>query len=101
MSPLDLVRSKDGSMSLTKLAAASFHLLIFLTVGFLTYINRSFDMEMWGLYAAVAVLHAGYDKTLAAVRDFKIRRLDAESENPQAETVVVVPQGARVVQNGD
>lgn len=79
MNPLDLVVSKDGSLSLTKLAASCFHFAIFVTVCWLTYIKREFLFEMWGLYAAVAVGHASYDKTLANVRAFKDRKLELDS----------------------
>ena len=78
MSPLDLIRSKDGSMSLTKLAASVFHLLLAVTAGWLTYRAGTFDVTMWGLYAAVAVGHAGYDKTLANVRALVDKRLDRQ-----------------------
>lgn len=79
MSPLDLIRSRDGSMSQTKLAAASFHLLLFITVAWVTYIKREFQFDMWALYAAVAVGHASYDKTLANIKDFKDKKLGADT----------------------
>lgn len=71
MSPLDLVRSRDGSMSLTKLAASTFHLSLATTVVWITYLTRTFDVEMWLLYAGFAVGHATYDKTMATVKAFK------------------------------
>lgn len=79
MRPAEIVLSKDGSLSLTKLAAASFHLALFVTVCWVTYIKRDFLFDMWGLYAAVAVGHASYDKTLANVRAFKDRKLELDS----------------------
>ena len=79
MSPLDLIRSRDGSMSLTKLAAATGHLLFAVAVTWLTYIKQDFNLEMWGLYIGVAICHATYDKTLAAVVALKNKRLDAQS----------------------
>ena len=79
MSPLDLVRSRDGSMSLTKLSASTFHLLLAITVGWLTYRNQSFDETMWLMYSAFAVGHATYDKTMATIKDFKDRKLDSSS----------------------
>ncbi len=75
---LGLVLSKDGSLSLTKLAAASFHFALFVTVCFVTYIKQDFLFEMWMLYAGAAIGHASYDKTLANVRAFKERKLEAE-----------------------
>lgn len=89
MSPLDLVRSRDGSMSLTKLAAATGHFLFAVAVAWLTYIDRRFDQNMWSLYIATAVLHASYDKTLAAVMAFKDRKLDAVAP-PMTTTTTVV-----------
>ena len=71
MSPLDLIRSRDGSMSLTKLAASTFHLSLAATVAWVTYLNRAFNVEMWLLYAGFAVGHATYDKTMATVKAFK------------------------------
>ena len=78
MSLLDLIRSKDGSMSLTKLQAAAFHFLLALTVAWVTWIKRDFVEGMWLLYSAVAVGHAVIDKTAAQVAAFKGRQLDAE-----------------------
>lgn len=97
MSPLDLIRGNDGKMVLTKLQAATFHLLLAVTVASITVVrlykyatgvlpltseNYLFDMTMWGLYAAVAVGHAVIDKTGAQVVAFKTRQLDAEAPLP-------------------
>jgi hypothetical protein len=92
MSLLDLIRGRDGRLVLTKLQAATFHLLLALTVASITAIRlvkfyRSeltdypnlFDATMWGLYAAVAVGHAVIDKTGAQVKDFKDRKLEADT----------------------
>ena len=85
INPLDLVRSRgDGSISLTKLAATTFHLQLALTVGWLTYRNGEFNVEMWLLYAAFAVGHASYDKTMAVVKDFKDRKLATDGAVSQA-----------------
>lgn len=75
----DLVCSKDGSLSLTKLAAASFHFLLFITVGFLTWKKQSFDTEMWLLYAAFTVGHASYDKTMAVIAANRNRHIDIKA----------------------
>lgn len=64
-------------MSQTKLAAACFHFALFVAVCWVTYIKRDFVFDMWALYAAVAVGHASYDKTLATVKDFKDAKLQA------------------------
>lgn len=65
---------------MTKLAGSSFHLSIFLAVNYLTFSTGNFQLDMWALYAAVAVGHAGFDKTLATVRDIKERRIAVEAE---------------------
>lgn len=93
MSPLDLIRSRDGSMSLTKLAASSFHLLLFVTVGWITYLKREFLTDMWVFYGVAAVGHAFSDKTLAAVAAFKNKKLDVESDMPPTVTTVTTTQG--------
>lgn len=47
---------------------------------FITYIKREFVFDMWALYAAAALGHAGYDKTMASVKDFKEKKLGVEAE---------------------
>ena len=79
LNPMDLIRSRDGSLSLTKLAASTFHILIALTVGWITWIKQDFVESMWMLYAAVAVGHAVVDKTGAQIADFKDRKLEVEA----------------------
>jgi hypothetical protein len=71
MNPIDLVRSRDGSMSLTKLAAATFHAQLAAFVCWITYKSQSFDQAMWLLYASFAVGHATYDKTMATLKSLK------------------------------
>lgn len=73
---MDLVVGVDGKLVLTKVQAACFHMLLFLTVGFITFIERKFIDSMWALYAAVAVGHAVVDKTAAQVNAFKNKQLD-------------------------
>lgn len=75
MKVTDLVTSKDGSLSLTKLAASTFHFLLAAWVSWTTY-TKGFDTEIWTLYGLFAVGHAGYDKTMAVVKDFKDRKLE-------------------------
>jgi hypothetical protein len=77
VSPLDLIRARDGSLSLTKLAAATFHILIAVTVAWLTWVKRDFVESMWTLYAAVAVGHAVVDKAGAQYAAFKDKQLDS------------------------
>jgi hypothetical protein len=78
--PLDLVRSRDGSLSLTKLAATTFHVLIALTVAWVTWLKQDFVESMWLLYSAVAVGHAVVDKTGAQITAFKDKKLEVESQ---------------------
>lgn len=73
----DLVLAKDGTLSQTKLAAATFHLAIFVTVLYITFKTGVFNTEMWTLYAACAIGHAAFDKTSAQVKDFKDAQLVA------------------------
>lgn len=75
MSPLDLIKSKDGSMSLTKLSASTFHFLLAVFVSIETY-KLGFDVAIWALYGGFAVGHAGYDKTMAVVKDLKDKARD-------------------------
>lgn len=77
MSPLDLIRSKDGSMSLTKLAASTFHFLLAVWVSWHTY-TKGFSETVWLLYGSFAVGHAAYDKSLAVVNSFKNKKLDTQ-----------------------
>lgn len=75
---MDLFVGKDGKLVLTKVQAASFHLILFLTVGFITFRTKAFHIEMWTLYAATAVGHAVIDKTGTQVTAFKEKKLEAE-----------------------
>ena len=62
-----------------KLAAATGHLLMacsFLKMQVLG--EHEFNEALWVVYGGFAVLHAGYDKTVAVVKDFKDRKLAAE-----------------------
>ena len=79
MSPLDLIRARDGSMSQTKLAAACFHLLMFISVAWITYRKEEFVESMWLLYGSFALGHAVYDKTMANVKSFKDRKLEIDA----------------------
>ena len=74
-----LIASKDGSMSLTKLAAATFHANLAFWVAWTTY-KDGFDIAIWGLYGSFAVLHATYDKTTAMVNAFKNKKLDGATQ---------------------
>lgn len=81
---LTLIASKDGSLSLTKLAAACFHFALFVTACWITYTKGEWITEMWVTYGAFAVGHAGYDKTMANVRAFKERMAGKAEEPPKA-----------------
>lgn len=71
----DLVRSRDGSLSLTKLAAATAHPLLAAGFALLTW-RHGFISELWLIYGGYALGHAVVDKTAAQVKDFKDAQLD-------------------------
>lgn len=71
-----LVLAKDGSWSVTKTSAATFHLLLALAVVANTWV-KGFDMAVWSFYAACAIGHAAYDKTRAQIKDTEEKRLEA------------------------
>lgn len=80
---MGLITSKDGSYSLTKLAAATFHCLLALGVVAHTYTNNfTFDIEVWLVYGGFAVGHASYDKTMAVVNSLKTRKMEKENADP-------------------
>jgi len=83
MSPLDLVRSRDGSMSLTKLSAATAHALAAILFVRLQW-SSPFNETLWMLYMGVAIGHAITDKTAAQVKDFKDKKLDVTAEAMKA-----------------
>jgi hypothetical protein len=94
----DLITSKDdGSLSLTKLAAATAHFLFacsFLRMQVLG--EASFDETLWLVYGAFAIGHAAYDKTSAIVRDIKEQQIQAKAE---ADSVPVGPQVVTNINN--
>jgi hypothetical protein len=71
----DIIASKDGSLSLTKLAASTAHLNMAVAFSWITY-TKGFVMELWMFYGAFAVGHATVDKATAAVSSFKNRQLE-------------------------
>ena len=71
----DLVTSRDGSLSLTKLAAATAHINLAAAFAWLTY-KSGFVVEMWLVYSATAIGHATYDKTMAMVNTFKTKQME-------------------------
>ncbi len=72
LSLCDLVRSKDGSLSLTKVAAATAHFLM--AGGFVCLtVKKGFIPELWMIYSASALGHAAYDKSVAMIKDYRER----------------------------
>lgn len=70
LNPFDLIRSKDGSISLTKLAATTAHAIV--AVMFVRQQwNGAFNESQWLIYLSVTVLHAMGDKGMAIVKDLK------------------------------
>ena len=92
MSPLDLIRGSDNKLVLTKLQAATFHALLAVTVGWVTWIKRDFVESMWLLYSAVAVGHAVIDKTGAQIAAFKDKQLDADTPGTTSVTTSTVTE---------
>ena len=74
----ELITSKDGSLSYTKLAACTGHLVLASSFIMLTWKN-GFIGEMWMIYAGFTVGHASYAKTLQIVKSIK----DKGAENAQ------------------
>lgn len=69
---LGLVCSRDGSISLTKLAAATAHLFMAATFFRLQLMpGREFNDVLWMVYGGFAIAHAAYDKTAAMLKDYK------------------------------
>lgn len=83
VSPADLIRGRDGSMSLTKLAASTAHALMAVGFGLVT-VRQGFIPELWFIYGGYAIGHAIADKTASQVKDFKDRALDARTDTPAA-----------------
>lgn len=78
MSPLDLIRAKDGSMSLTKLAASTAHALMaamFLRITF----REGYIEGLWLIYGTLAISHAAVDKGMALTKAFKDAKLEKET----------------------
>lgn len=67
----DLVKSKDGSLSLTKLFATIAHTLLAFSFTYITVTTGTYNGDMWFTYIGAAILHAGYDKTLAVFKEIK------------------------------
>jgi hypothetical protein len=88
MNVLQFVSSRDGSLSMTKLAGCTFHLLLALTVAWVTWRAQDFRIDMWTFYAAAALGHVGFDKSMAVMQDLKTKRLEMESSLPQPEVVI-------------
>lgn len=68
----ELIESKDGSLSLTKLAATTAHanaawLFVYLTI------KHGYNEALWITYLGATIFHAAYDKTTAVVKAMKER----------------------------
>jgi hypothetical protein len=71
----DIIASKDGSLSLTKLAASTAHLNMAVAFAWITY-TKGFVAELWILYGTLAVGHATADKAMATLNSFKTKQLE-------------------------
>ncbi|MBQ1762691.1 MAG: hypothetical protein IIZ92_07290 [Aquincola sp.] len=82
---VDLVSSRDGSMSVTKVAATLAHLLM--AAAFVRHQvlgDAPFNELVWLVYGGFAITHAMYDKTRAQWVDRQNRR-DAAATTPTPE----------------
>lgn len=91
MSPLDLIRGRDGTMSLTKLAASTAHALMAAGFAHLTW-TKGFISEMWITYGTFAIFHAVADKTGSQIAAFKTHKLDVETPGTTTTATVVTKE---------
>lgn len=69
----DLITSKDGSLSLTKLAASTAHFSM--ACGFICLsVKNGFLPELWMIYGGFALGHAAWDKSAAMLKNYKESR---------------------------
>ncbi len=66
--------SRDGSLSLTKLAAATAHLLMAGAFFRMQVLEGAFDYALWVAYGGFAIAHATYDKTAAMWSEYKSKK---------------------------
>jgi hypothetical protein len=72
MNLTDLVKSKDGSLSLTKLAASTAHFTM--ACGFVCLtVSQGFLPELWMIYGAFALGHAITDKSANMLKAYHER----------------------------
>ena len=75
-----IIVSVDGSLSLSKLAAATAHFLM--AIGFaLITLREGFTSDLWLIYGSFAIGHATVDKTVRVIKDYKDKSLDKGSGN--------------------
>lgn len=74
----DIIRGPDGKIVMTKLAAATAHLLLAMTVAYVTILKQDFIMEMWSLYLGCTILHEQANKAMTKYAAFKDKKLDVE-----------------------
>lgn len=77
----ELFLSKDGSLSLTKTFATIAHTLIAISFCYITISTGVFNGEMWLTYIGASILHAGYDKTLAVMKELKSSEATTTHDN--------------------
>lgn len=81
-----LVVGEDGALSYSKIFALVFHVQLAFSVGWRTYKDSTFDVDMWYLYAVFAVGHVTVNKALSTLQSVQNRKIDAQSA-PSAETI--------------
>ncbi|QNJ57345.1 hypothetical protein Dolphis_38 [Pseudomonas phage Dolphis] len=70
-----------GRISMTKLAAATGHLNAASWFAWLTY-KHGFIAELWIIYLGATIVHNGYDKAVAAMRDKTSTPKSVEPQQP-------------------
>lgn len=75
----DLVRSKDGSCSLTKLASVTAHFNAAWLFVYLTW-TKGFMIDLWIAYTSITIFHATIDKGMKVWQSTKV----SKNENPDS-----------------
>ncbi len=86
-----LITSQDGSISLTKLAAATAHFLMACSFARMQVLGEpTFNEVLWICYGGFAIAHAAYDKTAAMVKDVREQRIAAQAPASTEPTTTII-----------
>ncbi len=69
----DLILSKDGSISLTKVAACTAHLSMAINFWLVSFGKAQFIWDLWLIYAGLTIGHASADKGMKIWQAIKER----------------------------